>query len=150
MAAPGQTFDPRNPWDRARRIEIVRYAKEQGIAEIDEQMPKDLMVRRLTALGVPPPSVPPRMIGIPDARTGDTSPDSHRFTAQQSQPTELAVLDAADVLERDWQAQRVKPAEVNAKPVNEITELRKECKRRGIKLARTDNKITLKAKLSGQ
>lgn len=148
---PSQTFDPRDQWARARRIEVFRYASELGHTKdnyIEEQMPKDLMVKRLKALGVPPPSVPPRPIGANiNSRSGDTSPNSHHYTAGKSQPVEIAEVDASDVLERDWKTQ----PKVEARSVADmsITELRKECKARGIKMARTDNMTTLRAKLNG-
>ena len=48
--------DPRDPWARTRRMELVRYAAELGIDEINEQMPHPLIVRvlkqRYTPIGV--------------------------------------------------------------------------------------------------
>lgn len=147
---PTQTFDPRDPWARARRLEVFRHAQENGVTEILETMPKDLMVKLLRAKDIPPPSVPPRPIGAHiSARSGDTSPDSHHYAGPATvAPTETVVVDADAVLERDWKREQdaVKPSAVSAMT---ITELRQECKRRGIKIARTDNMVTLKAKLDG-
>lgn len=143
---PTQTFDPRSAWDHARRIEIYRYAKEKGITEIVEAMPKDLMVLRLKALGLPPPPVPQRPIGaLIDSRSGDTSPESHHYTGQPQKPvTETVVMDAAAVMERDWQQTQKTPTTMT------ITEMRQELKRRGIKMKRTDNMAALRAKLDGE
>lgn len=143
---PGITFDPRDPWAKARRIEVFRWAQEKGITEIVEQMPKDVMVNRLKARNIPPPPVPSRMIGAHiDPRSGDTSPTSHRHGGQPQKLAATTVeVDAADVLERDWQQQSAVAAPMN------ITDMRKECKRRGIKMVRTDNMATLKAKLDGK
>lgn len=141
--------DPRDTWDRARRMEIFRYAQEKGVSAIKDGPsglpPKDVMVAQLKALGLPPPLVNPRLVGAyADSRSGDTSPNSHHYTGQQTQqPAETVELDALAVLERDWKQQQSAPVAVT------ITELRKECKRRGIKMARTDNLTTLKAKLNG-
>ena len=145
---PGITFDPRDPWARARRIEIFRYAQEKGVTEVVEQMPKDVMVKRLKAKGIPPPPVPPRSIGAHiNPRSGDTSPTSHRYTGQTQPKAETVVeVDADEVLERDWQQQSSAPK--TDRPMT-ITEARQECKRRGIKMKRTDNLVTLKAKLDG-
>lgn len=66
---PGQTFDPRDPWAKARRIEIYRHGRVHGATDIQEDMPKDLMVRRLKARNIPPPVVPPRMIGKGDRKS---------------------------------------------------------------------------------
>lgn len=146
---PTQTFDPRDPWAKARRIEVYRYAREKGIVEINEQMPKDLMVERLKALGVPPPSVPPREIGAHiNARSGDTSPDSHHYNGStKAAAPEVVEMNAIEVLARDWKQQQAAPPDVASMT---ITQARQECKRRGIKIARTDNMIALKAKLDGQ
>ena len=147
---PSQTFDGRDAWSRARRLEIFRYAQELGVEKIKDGPngipPKDLMVKVLQSLGHPPPSVPPRSIGAyVDSRSGDTGPTSHKFTGQQTQPpAETVELDALTVLERDWQQ--------HAEPKQEltITDARKECKRLGIKMARTDKLADLKAKLDGK
>lgn len=129
-------------------MEVFRYAQEKGVTEIVETMPKDLMVARLKARGIPAPSVPPRAIGAHmSPRSGDTTPDSHHYTAKP-QPTETSELDAASVLEREWQQQQTAP--VFDAGTASITEVRKELKRRGIKMARTDNMTTLKAKLDGK
>lgn len=144
-----ETIDPRDPWERVRRMEVFRYAQELRVPGIEDRggiPPKDLMVAQLKALKIPPPTVPPRTIGAVDPRMGDTSPDSHHFKGQtqpQRQP-ETVELTALDVLTRDWQAQQSKPVDQMT-----ITEARKECKARGIKMARTDNLASLKEKLRG-
>lgn len=144
---PTQTFDPRDAWDHARRLEVYRYAKELGHADITEDLPKDLMVARLKSRGVKPPTTPLRQIGAHvSARSGDTAPNSHHFDGTQQAPQpETVVMDALAVLERDHQQQKRAPVD----GMN-ITELRQECKQRGIKMVRTDNMVSLKAKLNGQ
>lgn len=124
-------------------MEIVRYAAELGIKEIVEQMPKDLMVKRMKALGVPPPKVPPRPIGSP-ARSGDTTPTSHRYEAKEEEKTETIELSADELLEREWKTREI-PIEKMS-----IGDARKACKARGIKISRTDKLADLKAKLDGQ
>jgi hypothetical protein len=138
--------DPRDPWMRARRIELVRYAHEKGMAsEISEQMPKDLIVKRMKAKGLPPPSVPPRPLGGPP-RSGDTSPDSHHYTGPQVEVKQDTVtVDAADLAEREWAARQDKPFDQM-----DIRELRSACKAKGIALKRTDRMPDMKAKLRGE
>lgn len=152
---PSQTFDPRDQWAKARRIEVFRYATELGHTKddyIQEQMPKDMMVKRLKARNVPPPSVPPRPIGAHiSARSGDTSPDSHHYNAAKPATSESVSVDAADILERDWKPDLpTADAPTTDLAKMSIGELRQACKTRGIKLARTDNMVSMREKLNGQ
>ena len=125
-------FDPRDAWGHARRIELVRHANAMGHTDIIEQMPKELIVKRLKALGVPPPTVPLRPLMAPggnyNPRSGDTSPTSHKAGAVpvKSAPDEI---DADELLEQEWQQK---------KPVADMNwhEMRAELKARGIKIDR--------------
>lgn len=140
-----KTEDPRGPWAVARRMELVRYAHELGHIDIVEQMPKELIVKRLQALGVPPPSVPPRPIGIGNPRSGDTDINSHKYNgAKIKTETERVEISAEDLMEREWSNTIIAQDNFDKMSINE---LRNECKARGIKLARTDRVEHLKAKL---
>ena len=130
---PTDTFDPRDPWAKTRRMELVRYAAELGIKDIVEQMPKDLMIKRLKAHGVQPPRVPPRPIGKNfEARSG-TDLNSHHFNGseQASKTTEVLEIDADELTERQWAAQQ-KPDIVKMG----FNDMRAELKAGGVKLDR--------------
>lgn len=131
---PTVTLDPRDPWALPRRMEIFRYAKELGIAEIVEAMPKELMVKRLKARGIQPPKVPPRPIGKNlDYRSGDTSPDSHHYNGSPvvaDQTAKTVEIDADDLLEAEWRASQQPKKELG------FMEMRSELKKAGVKLNR--------------
>lgn len=135
------TTDPREPLARARRLELFRFAREKGVAEIEETMPADLMRQILRTKGLTSIAVPDRPLGGVEQTI--TTPTSHNAgPSAPRQPDVLVEVDATADLARQWAAEK---AVANMT----ITEMRKECKRRGIKLARTDNMVTLKAKLNG-
>lgn len=135
---PTETLDPRGPWSTARRMEVFRYAKEKGVSEIKEQMPKDVMVRILQAKGIAPPNVRPRLIGKNfDPRSWDTDINSHHYNGneQPSKPAETVTIDADELLEREWKSQEVKG----------YNEMRAELKAAGVKLSRRWNKDDVRA-----
>ncbi len=141
-------FDPRTPWDHARRPELVRHAHDLGYKDITEQMPKDLIVKRLKALGAPPPSTPLRPLmpigGTYDPRAGDTSPTSHKNGASINVATGETEIDAEELLEQEYAAQSAQKG---------FNEMRAELKAAGVKLDRKWNKEAVKAeweKLNGQ
>lgn len=145
-----QIIDPRGPFAKARRIELVRFARERNIDGISEDMPKDLIVKRLQAAGVKTISVPPRPLGSMNPREADTSPNSHHYADQRPQgpATEQTVeIDAVDALERDFLQQQQKP-QSNVSGLT-IIQARQEAKRRGIKFSRKDTLVILREKLGG-
>ena len=76
------------------------------------------------------------------------TPTSHKFREgpQPSAQQNVIEVDAlADIIRQQVQAQMVRTVE----QMN-ITELRKACKAKGIKISRTDNMVALKAKLNGE
>ena len=97
-------LDPRSAWDHARRLELVRHANDLGFKDITEIMPKDLIVKRLKALGAPPPNTPLRPLqpigGTLDPRAGDTHPDSHRNGSPRVVSAGEIEIDADELLER--------------------------------------------------
>ena len=137
--------DPRDNLMKARRIELYRFAREKGVTEIVENMPGELMRDILRSKGITNIAVPSRQLGTPEQMV--TTPTSHRDgTTEIKQPDKIVEVSAIADLKRQWQQNQEpkQPSEMT------ITELRKECKRRGIKMARTDNMVTLKAKLNGE
>src|SRR5690242_8353384 len=144
-------YDPRSAWDHARRMELVRHAHDLGHKDITEQMPKDLIVRRLKALGAPPPNTPLRPLqpigGTVNPRAGDTTPTSHRNGNSRSAGSGEIEIDAGELLEQEFAAQQAAPRQLG------FNEMRAELKAAGVKLDRRWNKEAVKAeweKLSGQ
>jgi hypothetical protein len=137
-------LDPRGPWARARRIELIRYAAELGIQEISEEMPKEVIVKILQSRGIQPPSVPPRFVGaLADSRSGDTSPTSHHYNGSQvPKIAERAVeINADDLALQEWKKSREKPKELT------FNEMRAELKASGVKLDRRWRMAEVRAQL---
>lgn len=142
LGSPSEIIDPRGSLERARRLELYRFATENGVSEIKDTMPADLMRSILRGKGLTNIAVPRRELGA--MQPTFTTPNSHRSgQPQPRQPDVIATVDATADLARQWAQQEA------AKSVSDmtITELRKECKRRGIKMARTDTMTILKDKL---
>ena len=143
---PSSFEDPRDKWQHARRIELVRYANENGHPEITEDYPKNLIIQKLKSYGLPPPSVPPRYIGS-GPRSGDTDLNSHHYNGSPApqQKTETVEIDADELMALEFEA-RKRPN------VDQMTwnEMRKELKARGIKLDRKWSMADVKARLNGE
>lgn len=140
--------DDRDNLEKARRKELENFAREQGVTEIQPTMPARLMRRILRQKGLVDITIPSRPLGhIPGA------PDTIANPPDSGNAVEAM---ADDDLMRQWAAtsgeQAVAPQEKPApgSGLAEMTRLRKECKRLGIKMSRTDTMIDLKAKLDGQ
>lgn len=131
--------DPRSPLDKTRRIDLVRFAKTQGIKEVTEQMPAILIRKifkdrgihrvpaRLQTLGQTAGAAASQAAIVPDeaARAVDAEADlARQFAAQVPQ-----------------QPVRKTPAQMS------INELGAEMKRLNIKRDRRDNMITMREKI---
>lgn len=122
--------DPRDPLNKASRYELCQLAKAYGIAEITYgsalQLPD--MVKILHERGIHDIKIPERPLGV--------------YTP---------VVLNADEVEKTAPQPAAAADPVIETPVSDMnmTEMRKECKRRGIKMARTDNLSTLREKLGG-
>lgn len=129
-----EIFDPRDPWARTRRMQLVQYAEQLGIKEISEQMPHTVIVRKLKALGVKPPNGPQVPLGAPP-RSEAVTPSS----------PDTIVLDVDELAELQWQAQQTP----KARPIAEMTfnEMRAELKSGGVKLNRRWRMDEVKAEL---
>lgn len=133
-------FDPRDNLEKARRKELENFAKANGISDVRPGMPAPLMrkiLRQMGLTGIPVPRH--RFLGGPPDMAVQNRPDQNRIEPQNAKGEEI---DATALLEREWS----KP-DFNSMS---IIELRRECKSRGIKLARTDKMTDMVRKLNGQ
>lgn len=150
-----RTVDPRDNLDKAHRRELLDFAKANGL-EVDENMPADDIEGRagtglrglLRSKGLTRIAIPPRSI---DNRIGD------RTFPLKSKPAVPAQASADEWAEfqkfKAWKAAQSQDAKITEpKPIDQmsITELRTECKARGIKMERKDTMETLRAKLAPQ
>ena len=139
--------DPRSNLDKARRSELYEFAKNNGVTEINDNMPAILMREILRGKGLTRIPVPDRRLG----QTNQPNPRPHYQNTmaapggQQPAPKGVAVDAVAD-LARQYQQEQRRPLADSMT----IGELRKECKARGIKLERRDNMTTIRAKLRGE
>lgn len=137
--------DPRDNLQKARRRELVEYAQTKGQKDITEQMDAEDIRKLLRQRGLSRIPIRPKPLGA--AGRHATAPilgsQPNPAPAQpQINPADLQAF-------REWQAQREQaPAAVPVEKMG-ITELRKECKARGIAMVRTDNMQSLRAKLNG-
>lgn len=141
----GLPIDPRDNLERARLTELLKFAADNGV-EIPRQFQDKAIVIRsiLRQRGLTRIQVPFRVLGQPNV--GQRVTDA---VASQS----ANEIDAAADLMRQVMGTPPAPApepEAPRKGVAAIAELRKECKRRGIKTARTDKLADLRAKLNGK
>lgn len=116
-------WDPRDPWARTRRFELVQYAEQLGIKEISEQMPHSLIVKKLKALGIKPPGVQHAPLGSP--------PKSAPAIRRAGENT--VVLDADELVEREYEENLKKVIPIENMTFNDM---RAELKAAGVKLDR--------------
>lgn len=150
LPSPHTVDDPRDNYEKLRRIELVRHGVEHGV-DVNENMPAMLIRHRLRAANIPPPAVVPyRPLGID--RGQDTSPNSHRLSMPMAAPpppnAPAVSVDAIADLERQFaNPAPLPPYEGDPKPTSvpvipliptNIVDLRRECKRLGIKMDRRD------------
>jgi hypothetical protein len=126
--------DPRDPLSKARRSELVRYARANGVKEIDPDMPALLMRDILRRRGLTRPPIPNRPLG---AQVQNGLP---AVGTQQNGVEADALADLA----RQYQQQRQPPLAPSTMGINE---LRAECKRLGIRLSRRDNMNSMREKI---
>lgn len=133
--------DPRDALDKARRIELFRFARAHGLKDVVETMPAILMRRILRERGLTNIKIPPRPLGA----MNQANPLPPNIPGGVEKVVEM---DAEADLMRQYEATKTAPP---SKPIRmmDINELRRECQRRGIKMGRRDNLLTLREKLSG-
>ena len=151
--------DPRDDLDKARRREMLDYAKKNNIQGIKPGMPALMMRRILRGLGINSIPIPRRVLGIPEpgsAPLGHKPPTPHGIAPAVPGKQGGPAVDAGDDLMRQWEQQEQTPAalepavERKASPLAEFQEARRLCKERGIPVLRTDKLADLKTKLNDQ
>lgn len=123
--------DPRSALDRTRRKDMQKYIEANGL-DIDPWMPKDLMVKRLHAMGVTKIDAPLHQLGQPD---NYPSAPANGAAAQDGPSVEV---DATDLLEAQWRAKTELPRAAPSVDEMSMQELRKMAKQLGLKQKRTD------------
>jgi hypothetical protein len=142
--------DPRDNLDKALPDELYFFAKSRGITDINRAEPAVLMRKKLRDKGLVDIPIPNRVLGQPT--------DWHNEWSTGSKEDPRPSITAEQLMQKQWDEQQGKtntpPAMKSPDPTEPfdvakagIVELRKECKRRGIKMARTDNLVTLREKL---
>ena len=128
--------DPRDALAKARRYELLKFAKANGVSEITEAMPAILMRKILRGRGLTRIAIPPRNLGqMNQSRSAEAAPVSG---------DQVPEIDADADLARQFGQMAPAP-----KPGAEmsINELRAAVKAKGLKIARTDTMESLRAKL---
>lgn len=152
MLTPTRYDDPRDTYSKMKRRELQYLCKKEG-RQFHPDMPADLL--RALFRSNPPKEMPrPLFAGVVVPGGLRIPPYDVWLTTVFGQPSpvkrpvEGKQIDAIADLARQWKEQEVKP--LPQRPKNEMAELRAECRRRGIKMARTDKLTDLRAKLDGQ
>lgn len=128
--------DPRDNLEKATRPELAKFAAAHGVKEITPSMPAILMRDKLRRLGLINIQIPPRPLG---------QPVSHgSVIAAKTAPENVVTNDAVSDLEKQWQSEQ---QEKTGYETWTRAEMAKECKRRGIKMQRTDSKEQLRERL---
>lgn len=132
--------DPRDSLQKARRWELLEFARANGVTEIKHDMPADIIRRILRSHRLTNIRIPRRVLGQNDRR-----PDA---MAAASDAGGGVTLDAGDDLMRQYQAGAMAVPAAPSLDTMTRAELAKACKAKGIAMARTDKKETLMEKLS--
>lgn len=141
--------DQRSPLHRLTRKELEYLARKEGRDDVRPGMPADLMRQQFATR--PPSALPRPMRGHLGTLRQLRIPRYEEWlrvafsSTPIAEPVEEKVeeVNASDDLKRQWEAQQTPMPET-------ITQLRQECKRRGIKIKRTDKMADLRAKLHGE
>lgn len=134
--------DGRSNLERARLGELQNFAKENGIA-FDPSYGAPVLRQLLIRAGKTDIRPPPRPLGAQYQHP--VTPSSHKYVngMQPAAPVQVREVDAIADLMRQQMGEKT-PDQMD------IRELRSACKARGVKMARTDNIATLRAKLNGE
>lgn len=136
--------DNRDNLEKAGKYEIWKFAQEKGVREITYEMPTQVARKILRAKGVTDIGIPNRPLGA-DQRTVYNAGTVEETAKPQ---TESRSLTADELIEQEYRQDKFAvPQDARTPAEMSMTELRQECKRRGIKMARTDNMNTLREKL---
>lgn len=137
--------DPRDIFEKMRRYPLVRFAHEHGQKDISETMPAQLIRNLLRSRGLSRKAgawLEKNRMGLPRLGTINPSAQERMMPQQEHASNGIEVTADEDLMRQYLAQQEAKPTSVPT-----MTDLRKECKARGIKMARTDNMQTLREKL---
>lgn len=140
--------DPRDALNKATRYELFKFARDNGVTEIEEGMPALYMRQVLRSRGLTRINIPDRVLGTPGGVPGA------REIANPSSPADTTTVDAVSDLQRQWMAQKIRDETEAAAPKPQtntehttIGSLRQAAKAAGIKLVRTDTAEVIRQKL---
>lgn len=140
--------DPRDALERARKPELLAFARANGLgAVITDAMPAMLMRRELRRLNITRITVPQRTLGMSEqaSRAAPARPSLPSSALADDGPT----VDAEDDLARQLAAAAAVEAATKPKTLDEMTynELRKEGVRLGARLNRSDRLEVIREKV---
>lgn len=137
--------DPRDALQRARMKDIIRFAREKNINEIDPEMPAMLARPIIRGKGLAGAFAAWARANVHFAPLG-SAPQRPAVTSDQA-----AAVDAEADLAAQWAANRKQDLDTGRtkRPErhNPMNELRAEAKKLGIKIDRRDNVERLRAKV---
>lgn len=143
-----KTEDPRTPMQRARKFELLQFAKANNVSEINEMMPAELMRAILMQKGLTNIRVPNRPLGMVKAAQ-DNLPSAHGN----------AVDATAQLMKQYQQGAYSAPAEASEPEIEipdipveqmKINQLRHACIKQGHKLGRKTTKQDMLDLLNGK
>lgn len=145
--------DSRDEIGQMRRYPLVQFAHDIGHKDISEMMEVGFIRRLLKERGVSRHQArewmaKQRMRLPPLGTVNPSAYEKGQFSPAMAPPADAKIenVTAEEDMARRWQAQK-QAERKDTRPPSEITTLRMECKKRGIKMARTDNIKTLREKL---
>lgn len=141
-----RTEDNRDSLQKARRSELVKFARQSGVKDIDPNMPANLIRHKLRTLGLTRIQIPTRILGQPNQPHGNAKVSASNAPVIPTSGVEVSAM--AD-LERQWRQEASAPKAAEAPTIKGmgINELRAECKRLDIKLERRDNMVSMREKI---
>lgn len=150
--------DPRTPLDKARRLELVKFALANGVKEVhiggatfpvNDGTAAELLRHELRGRGLTNIQIPKRTLGMPEPSPRLRNSAGQTLTVQAQTPKENVVeVSAIADLARQYQQQQAQQ-ETDYSTMTRA-ELAKTCKARGIAMSRTDKKEMLVEKLRGK
>jgi hypothetical protein len=143
--------DPRRNIEKARRHELVLFAKAHGVKEIKPDMPATLIRKILTSKGLTDIRITQRTLGQNHTLiTGiqPSSPKKPKKGEDHGYRDTVETIDADEDLMRQYEAEHAANV-VTAVDDMTIQQLRAECKKRGIKSHRSQKADDLREILNG-